>query len=36
MGYKIYHSWLTMYFFISLAMERLIDQKTQNSNLKRK
>jgi len=36
MEYKIYHSWSTMHFFISLAMERLSDQKTQESNLKRK
>ena len=32
----MYHSWSTTDFLISLAMERLTDQKTQNSNLNRK
>jgi len=31
-GYKKYHRWLTMDFFISLAMEQFIDQKTHKSN----
>jgi len=35
-GYKKYHTWSTTDFYISLAMEWLIDQKTQNSNLKGK
>jgi hypothetical protein len=32
--YKKCHGWSTMDFFISLAMEWLIDQKTQKSNPK--
>jgi light-regulated signal transduction histidine kinase (bacteriophytochrome) len=36
MGYKIYDGWSTMPLFIILAMEWLIDQKTQESNLKTK
>jgi hypothetical protein len=33
-GYKKDHSFSTKEFFISLAMGYLIDQETQNSNIK--
>ena len=32
----MYHSQSTTYIFISLVMEQLIDQETQNLNLKTK
>jgi len=36
MGYKKYHNYSTMDFFIRLDMKWLVDQTKQNYNLKRK